>query len=187
MPALGLTVDDRSLLAAFRQGKTEAFESIVRRHHPRLLRIAERRCGGGALAEDAVQIAFVRAHRYLRTTGPIENLGAWLRRIVHNCANDLLRTERRDRLGLDAVGEVAAPDQAAGDDKELRGIIAQGIERLPEIYREPLRLCYLHGLKAREISIRLDENLHSVKSRIARGRAELRRRLRGTLERGGWL
>ena len=56
--------------------------------------MAEHRCGAGALADDAVQTALVRAHRYLKGTGPVENLGAWLRRVVHSCATDLLKAER---------------------------------------------------------------------------------------------
>ena len=44
--------DDHALLAAFRAGELSAFERIVRRHYGGLVRLAERRCGGGALVED---------------------------------------------------------------------------------------------------------------------------------------
>jgi DNA-directed RNA polymerase specialized sigma24 family protein len=66
-------------------------------------------------------------------------------------------------------------------------MVAAAIDRLPEIYREPLRLCYLEGVEAREIAERLRDNVHSVKSRIARGRHELRRRLEHVLIREGYL
>ena len=172
---------------AFRAGSSGAFEVIVRRHYPGLLRVAEQRCGAGALAEDAVQAALVRAHRYLRGPGTVENLGAWLRRVVYNCATDLLKTHRRDRAGLDLARDVAAPADDTIERAELRRIVKDGIQKLPEIYRAPLTMCYLHGIEAREIAIQLDDNLHSIKSRIARGRRELRRRLEHVLVKAGYL
>ena len=161
---------------------------IVRRHYPVLLRVAEQRCGACALAEDAVQAAFIRAHRYLSGSGPVENLAAWLRKVAYNSATDLLGTERRERTGLDLATGVAAPvEESVLERSELRTLVAEGIEKLPEVYREPLTLHYLHGVEAREIAARLGDNLHSVKSRIARGRRELRRRLEPILEKGGYL
>jgi len=179
--------DDGRLLAAFRAGSGDAFEGIVRRHYAGLLRVAEQRCGASALAEDAVQAALVRAHRYLRGPRAVLNLGAWLRRIVYNCATDLLKRERQDRAGLHLADDVAAPAGRTLEQDELRRIFREGIERLPEIYREPLRMRYLHGLDAREVAAQLRDNVHSVKSRIARGRLELRRRLEPELVRAGYL
>lgn len=179
--------DDGALLAAFRQGHPSAFEAIVRRHYPGLLRVAEQRCGTGALAEDAVQAGLIRAHRYLSGTGAVENLGAWLRRIVYNCATDLLRTERRDRPGAEYLNGVAAPADPRLERTELRELVAGAIGKLPDIYQAPLRMRYLHGIEAREIAAQLNDNVHSVKSRIARGRRELRRRLEHILEKAGYL
>jgi RNA polymerase sigma-70 factor (ECF subfamily) len=71
--------------------------------------------------------------------------------------------------------------------RELEGLVRGAIERIPETYREVLFLRFLMGLEAKEIAERLDDNIHSVKSRIARGRRELRRRLEGVLTRGGYL
>ena len=183
----GRTGSDDHLLAAFRKGDGVAFEALVARHYPSLLRVAEQRCGAGALAEDAVQAALVRAHRYLQGNGHIANLGAWLRRVVFNCATDLLATKRGDVHGLDLAAGVAAPEDAAAERAELRAIVEGGIGGLPEVYRLPLSLHYLEGLDAREIAEHLDDNLNSVKSRIARGRAELRRRLERRLRDGGYL
>ncbi|MGH7162358.1 MAG: RNA polymerase sigma factor [Planctomycetota bacterium] len=179
--------DDGALVAAFRAGRIGAFEAIVRRHYQGLLRVAEVRCGSGGMAEDVVQVALVRAHRYLRRARAVENLGAWLRRVVHNCANDLLRTERRDAPAPAALDSAPAPSDATLEREELRSLVRGAIEKLPPVYREPLTLCFLMGLEAREIAARLDDNLNSVKSRIARGRRELRRRLEHVLRRGGYL
>lgn len=182
-----MTADDGALVAAFRAGHPKAFEAIVRRYYPRLLQAAEGRCGGGALSEDAVQAAFVRAHRYLKGEGEIQNLGGWLYRVVMNCATDLLQAERKPHAALDLNVSAADPQQSHLERDELRMLVAEEIGKLAEIYREPLILCYLHGVEAREIAARLGENLHSVKSRIARGRRELRRRLEPVLTKGGYL
>ncbi|MGQ0613657.1 MAG: RNA polymerase sigma factor [Planctomycetaceae bacterium] len=178
--------EDSALVAAFRTGRGDAFEAIVRRHHAGLLRIADLRCGGGAMAEEAVQTALIRAHGALRRAGAVENLGAWLRRVVQNCATDLLAGRRAAPAPLP---EIAAPDAAphAGLERtELRRMVSEAIQKLPDLYREPLTLHILEELEAREIAARLRENLHSIKSRLARGRRELRRRLEGVLARAGY-
>jgi len=179
--------DDAALLAAFRAGEQSAFEAIVRRHRGALIRLAERRCGGGALAEDAVQTGLIRAHAYLLREGDVANLGAWLRRVVYNCATDLLERERQPaaRPPESRAAPAAAFDRL--ERKELRGIVARAIDRLPDLYREPLRLRYLEGVDAREIAALLQDNLNSIKSRLARGRRELRRRLGDFLGREGYL
>ena len=179
---------DGRLLAAFREGRRGAFEAIVRRHYTALLRVAEQRCGVGALAEDAVQAALVRAHKYLRGSGHVDNLGAWLRRIVYNCSTDLVRVERgRAPLPLAPGMDLPARRERRLEHKELRHLVADAIEQMPEIYRAPLRMCTLFGLEAKEIAAQLGDNIHSIKSRIARGRRELRRRLAPTLRKAGYL
>jgi RNA polymerase sigma-70 factor (ECF subfamily) len=179
-----LPSDDGGLVAAFRAGRVAAFDAIVERHYKGMLRVAEQRCGSGALADDAVQTALVRAHRYLRGKGPVENVGAWLRRVVFNCATDLLQGER-PRAELSE--ELPAGETGGVEGRELRQILAHAIAKLPDLYREPLEMHYLFGLEAREIAEQLKDNLHSVKSRIARGRRELRRRLEDQLRRSGYL
>jgi len=181
--------DDRALLAAFQAGEAYAFEAIVSRHYAGLVRLAEQRCGAGALVEDAVQTGLIRAYSYLRRDGQVENLGAWLRRIVYNCATDLLTRERKGNPGLDQIVDpgVPAAQPLRLERAELRALVSAAISRLGEVYREPLRLRYLEGYEAREIAEQLGDNLNSIKSRIARGRRELRRRLEGVLVREGYL
>jgi len=183
--ALGpLPADDGGLVAAFRAGRVAAFDRIVERHYAGMLRVAEQRCGSSSLADDAVQTALVRAHRYLRGPGQVENLGAWLRRVVFNCATDLLKTERP---GAELTEDLPAEETDGVEGKELRQILATAIEEMSDTYREPLRMRYIHGLEAREIAEQLKDNIHSVKSRIARGRRELRRKVEGLLRRSGYL
>jgi RNA polymerase sigma-70 factor (ECF subfamily) len=184
MKGAELPADDGALVAAFRAGRAAAFDKIVERHYAGMLRAAEQRCGGGALAEDAVQTALVRAHRYLRGSGAIDNLGAWLRRVAHNCATDLVKVEPK---AIELTEDVPASEAEGVEGVELRQILARAIARLPGIYREPLTMRYLHGLEAREIAEQLKDNIHSVKSRLARGRRELRTRIEDVLRRAGYL
>ncbi len=187
MTSVAHSSDDGSLLAAYRAGQASAFEALVRRHYPGMLRIAERRCGLGATADDAVQQALIRAHRYLRGTTQIDNVAAWLRRVVHNCATDLLNSERRQRVGYELSIDLPAPADSPLERQELKAIVAEAIGQLPDVYRRPLTMRYLYGIEAREIAARLNENIHSVKSRLARGRRELRRRLEPVLRRAGYV
>ncbi|MFQ5844721.1 MAG: sigma factor-like helix-turn-helix DNA-binding protein, partial [Planctomycetota bacterium] len=70
---------------------------------------------------------------------------------------------------------------------EPRELVLDGIELLAEIYREPLRMHFLFGLEAHEVARELRQNLHTIKSRLARGRRELRRRLEPRLTKAGYL
>lgn len=192
--------DDPSLLAALRAGDKEAFERLVQTHRRRLFGIALRRTKDAAIAEDAVQVAFIQAWKHLpRMPGEID-VTAWLTTVVQNAALDQVRRDQRqERLAQRAHD--AAPDrqELRGADRaapvagarlerdELGSLLLEGVRALPEPYRLALDLFHVQGMTVEEISVTLSLNENTVKSHLARGRGLLRRRLAGALERGGWL
>ena len=93
---LRLQSDDRlARLAAL--DNHAAFEAIVRRYRPELLR-ASRRVLSDQRGEDAIQQAFLKAHEALLRNGPPEKLRPWLHRIALNSSLDILGEEATSEL-----------------------------------------------------------------------------------------
>ena len=91
----GLRADDAALVARLRNGDSRAFEELVRRDTPRLLRVARRFLDSEEDARDAVQDAFVSAFRSISKFDSTALLSTWLHRIVINACLMKLRTRRR--------------------------------------------------------------------------------------------
>jgi RNA polymerase sigma-70 factor (ECF subfamily) len=192
--------DEPGLLAALRAGDAGAFERLVQIHRKRLFGIALRRTRDAAIAEDAVQVAFIQAWKHLpRMPGEID-ITAWLTTVVQNAALDQVRRDQRqERLAQRAHDAAPEREDRRGADRtavtvgerlerdELGSVLLEGVRTLPEPYRVALDLFHVQGMTVEEISQTLSLNENTVKSHLARGRGLLRRRLAGALERGGWL
>jgi RNA polymerase sigma-70 factor (ECF subfamily) len=153
-----------------------------------------RRLQGKVGPSDLVQEVFLEAHRdfdAFRGTTPAE-LRSWLRQVLaHDLANQVRRfqkTGRRDvRLERELAGAleqssqalerglaaVASPSQSA-ERRERSVRLADALERLPEDYREVLRLRHFEGLSFPEVARRLNRSVDSVKNVWARALARLR-------------
>ena len=156
-----------------------SWDDIVRTHLVRVYRLAYRLTGNPHDAEDLTQEVFVRVFRSLPgyTPGTFEG---WLHRITTNLFLDSARRRQRIRfegLGQDAEGRLAGGDPSpaqAFDERHLDGDIQAALRDLPPEYRAAVVLCDIEGLSYEEIAATLDVKLGTVRSRIHRGRAQLR-------------
>ena len=144
--------------------------------------------GNAADAEDLVQETYARALGAAEQFTPGTNLKAWLFRILRNGFISLYRRQRHDPLvgDLEPVESVTEGSQDAwlrGDREldRLRNVVAEEIEAallaLPEEHRTVI-LLDLEGLSEREVADVVGCPVGTVKSRLARARAALRRRLK---------
>jgi RNA polymerase sigma-70 factor (ECF subfamily) len=157
--------------------------------------MALRITGEPAGADDALQEGLISAYRALDRVEP-RNLRGWFVRIVQNAARDALRRERRRptlsiRSGegpdsSDERGAVAEPQAGAASDPvlaaergELAGELAAALEQIPEERRTAILLYDVDGYDYAEIAEITGCSVGTVKSRISRGRGELRRLLVG--------
>jgi RNA polymerase sigma factor (sigma-70 family) len=156
-----------------------SWEDVVREHSGRVYRLAYRLTGNSHDAEDLTQEVFVRVFRSLPTYTP-GTFEGWLHRITTNLFLDI--TRRRQRIRFEGLGEDAAarlrgaeptPSQAF-DDRHLDHDIAAALADLPPEYRAAVVLCDIEGLTYEEIAAALGVKLGTVRSRIHRGRAQLR-------------
>src|SRR4051794_25110220 len=159
-----------------------SWDEIVQAHGARVYRLAYRLAGNQYDAEDITQDVFIRVFRSLEnyTPGTFEG---WLHRITTNLFLDLVR--RRARIRFDALpddtgdrlpGSAPTPEQAY-DDTHLDADVQTALASLAPDFRAAVVLCDIEGLSYEEIAATLGIKLGTVRSRIHRGRAQLRQAL----------
>ncbi len=187
-PVRGSPTTDRDLVAAAVGGDRAAFAVLVERHQGRIISLLERLTGCREQARDLAQETFVSAYRKLSSFAHRSEFSTWLYRIACNHAAAFLRKRRRPALvdaalpggGLHGVLEpatTAAPVSAGLEHAELSARLAAALERLDDRYREVVVLADMHDATYEEVAEVLDIPLGTVRSRLHRGRLELRRLL----------
>jgi RNA polymerase sigma factor (sigma-70 family) len=187
----GCALTDAQLLEAFVSRRDEAaFEVLVWRHGAMVLRLCQRILRDAHEAEDAFQATFLVFARKAGAIGKRESVSSWLHKVAYRVA---LRVRARS-VKRGAQQELAddVPAREPADDlvwRDLRPILDQEIDRLPEKYRAPFVLCYLESHTNEEAAEQLGCPKGTVLSRLARGRERLRSRLarRGVALSAGWI
>lgn len=178
---------DAMLVARLRSGDDDAFDEMTRQYAGRMLAVARRMLRTEDDAHDAVQEAFLSAFKSLDRFEGHSKLSTWLHRIVVNAALMRLRTRKRkpeasidDLLpSFDETGhfaaEVSPPDlpSDAFERRELRTVVRQCIDRLPDSYRAVVLLRDIEELDADETATALGITTSAVKSRLHRARQAL--------------
>jgi RNA polymerase sigma factor (sigma-70 family) len=157
------------------------WEQVVRDHSARVYRLAYRLSGNAQDAEDLTQETFVRVFRSLADFSP-GTFEGWLHRITTNLFLDMVR--RRQRIRFDALpedterlpGTAPSPEQVYSD-THLDPQIQAALDALSPEFRVAVVLCDIEGLTYEEIAATLGIKLGTVRSRIHRGRVQLRQAL----------
>ena len=156
-----------------------SWEQIVRDHSARVFRLAYRLTGNPHDAEDLTQDVFIRVFRSLHTFQP-GTFEGWLHRITTNLFLDSAR--RKQKIRFDGLAEGADerlpsswpnPSEALAD-AGLDHDVAAALAALSPEFRAAVVLCDIEGLTYEEIAAVLDTKIGTVRSRIHRGRAQLR-------------
>ena len=190
---------EEQFLERLRAGEATAFNRLVEERHGDIYALLYRLTEDPEEARDLTQETFLQAFRHLASFRGDADLRTWLYRIAVNQARNRWRwwkRRRRDRtVSLDApVSEgIDAPLWAglAGDEgldperqalaRERELALHAALATLSRPYREVIVLRDIEGLSYEEVASTLDLNVGTVKSRLSRGRNELRRRLEGSL------
>ncbi len=157
------------------------WEQVVRDHSARVYRLAYRLSGNAQDAEDLTQETFVRVFRSLADFSP-GTFEGWLHRITTNLFLDMVR--RRQRIRFDALpddterlpGTAPGPEQVYAD-THLDPQVQAALDALAPEFRVAVVLCDIEGLTYEEIAATLGIKLGTVRSRIHRGRVQLRQAL----------
>jgi len=180
-------MDERRLIVSAQRGNVQAFNQLVQAYQEMAFNVAYRILGDDDAAADATQDAFLSAYKAIeRFRGG--SFKAWILRIVTNACYDQLRLkQRRPTTSLDdmladgdhglVMQDSAEPPEARLLREELGEVIQKGLGTLPPEQRVTLILSDIQGLEYREIAQVTGTSLGTVKSRLSRGRARLRKYL----------
>jgi RNA polymerase sigma-70 factor, ECF subfamily len=142
-----------------------------RHRRARLRRFVARRLNDRQDVDDVVQDVLLKAHESLHQLRAAERIDAWLARIASHRIIDLHRARRSTvELPEDLPAPVAQDDPVAA----LAPCLPAMVERLPQTFRDAVRLSELSGVAQREVAQRLGLTLSGAKSRVQRGRRLLR-------------
>jgi len=172
---------DAELVRLAQEGDLDAFAEIVRRHERRLRIVLLRILDDPRDVEEAVQDAFVQAWRNLGRFRAEAALFTWLYRIGVNAAIARTRRKMHQMADLDSLPSEGAahvsPEvrpEAVAEAHDLRARILAALAELPFEHREAVVLRDVVGLTNEEVAAALDLSVPAAKSRIHRGRLELR-------------
>ncbi|HEU4509073.1 MAG TPA: sigma-70 family RNA polymerase sigma factor [Pyrinomonadaceae bacterium] len=189
---------EAQFIERLKQGDAAAFETLVNERSGEIYGLLYRLTENGEEARDLTQETFLRAFQSIVNFRGESDLRTWIYRIAINQARNRWRWWRRRRrdvtFSIDAPDSNGGPGLSAslkatsGSDPETDTLahereraLKKALSSLRRVYREAVVLRDIEGFAYEEIAATLDISVGTVKSRLARGRQELRRKLEGSL------
>jgi RNA polymerase sigma-70 factor (ECF subfamily) len=188
------SASETTFLEKLKAGDPLTFDQLVNRYSADIYGLLVRLTEDTEEAKDLTQETFLRALRSIGSFRGEADIKTWLFRIAINESRNRHRWwKRRHRdttVSLETESEtlglnerIASPSsedpETAAINHERGQAIQQALQELPQNYREVVVLRDIEGLTYDEIADALKTNVGTIKSRIARGREELRRKLKG--------
>jgi RNA polymerase sigma factor (sigma-70 family) len=171
-------LSEGQLVRQFAAGDEGAFEALIVRHGPTVLGVCRRMLPDARDVEDAFQATFLVLLRKAGGLRDPEAISPWLYGVAGRVAARIrARAARRsaeERKG--ARPQVTQPDRDL-EQRELRALLDEEIQRLPEKYRRPVVLCYVEGRTHEEAARKLRCSAGSLRGRLDRARRKLQDRL----------
>jgi RNA polymerase sigma-70 factor (ECF subfamily) len=183
---------EEALLAKAAEGSLDAFNELVIQYQNMAYSLALSMVGDAAAAEDVAQVGFIKAFQNFHSYRG-GSFQAWLLRIISNTAYDHHRQAKRypvvpffeEEDGEDEQETSAwfvdpvVPVETAVEQNEERRRLQHMLDELPAIYRSVITLVDLYELDYDQAAGALNIPMGTVKSRLARARQQMRRKLEG--------
>lgn len=183
------SADDSALVSDSLSGDRDAFGQIVSRYQSLICSLAYSATGSLSQSEDLAQDTFVTAWKQLRDLREPAKLRAWLCGIARNVINSSLRKQGREPSHraeqIEELPENPSLEPLPVDhtiNREEADILWRSLERIPEIYREPLILFYREQQSIESVAAHLDLSEDNVKQRLSRGRKLLQEQVLAFVE-----
>ena len=185
---------ESEFIEKLKSGEANAFDTLVVRYSADIYALLIRLTQDAEEAADLTQETFLSALKSIEKFRGEADLKTWLIRIAINESRNRFRWWKRRRrektISLDmpfGASETPLSDSLSSHlsnpeetilQQEREKHLTKALSDLPSIFREAVVLCDIEDLSYEEIAVALDINIGTVKSRIARGREELRKKLR---------
>ncbi|AUD59607.1 MULTISPECIES: RNA polymerase sigma factor RpoE [Shewanella] len=187
-------LSDQQLVERVQQGDKNAFNLLVLKYQSKVISLISRYVRNQADVADVAQEAFIKAYRALPNFRGESAFYTWLYRIAVNTAKNYLVSQGRRAPandvdaedaeyyeGSDALKEFASPERLMLSD-EIKKVIFDTLETLPEELRMAISLRELDGMSYEDIAIVMDCPVGTVRSRIFRAREAIDKKLQPLLE-----
>jgi RNA polymerase sigma factor (sigma-70 family) len=175
----GAGLTDGQLLDCFLSRREDAaFAALVKRHGPMVLGVCRRLLQNAHDADDAFQATFLALLLKASSIKPRERIGPWLYGVA--CRTSLnARRALAIRQAKERRASLPSPTEAPTDldSQDVRPLLDEELNRLPDKYRVPVVLCYLEGKTVEETARQLGWPRGTVAGRLARARGLLAGRL----------
>jgi len=194
---VGRPAQDAALIRAFQEGDKAAFDKLVLNHKDRLFNLCYRILGDYEEANDSAQETFIKVYRGLKKFRFESGFSTWLYRIaVNTCKNKLKSSAYRQKskmvpLDNPVLANRSQPSREIQDEspspamelekKERMRVIQEAIDALSPEQKQVVTLRDIEGFSYEEVAEITGFNLGTVKSRIARARQDLRKKLRSVI------
>jgi RNA polymerase sigma-70 factor, ECF subfamily len=188
---------DLSLVQRVQRGDKSAFDVLVRKYQHKVVKLVMRYMRDPADAEDVAQEAFIKAYRALPQFRGDSAFYTWLYRIAINTAKNAIVSRDRSPVvydldlqnseeSYDMQGRLADTEtpEALVLTEEIRTIVNQAIDALPEDLRTAIVLRELEGMSYEEIAASMECPVGTVRSRIFRAREAIDRKLADVFDGG---
>jgi RNA polymerase sigma factor (sigma-70 family) len=180
---------DASLVAESLNGSREAFGQIVGRYQTLICSLAYSATGSFSQSQDLAQETFVTAWKQLSGLREPGKLRSWLCGILKNRIYKNYRSQGHQPVHaaepLEMAGEMASSELPPSDQtisKEEEAILWRSLEKIPELYREPLVLYYREHQSIETVAANLELSEDAVKQRLSRGRKLLQEQVLSFIE-----
>ena len=164
---------DQQIISRVLAGNREAFETLIARYSDPLYRHALGMTGSPDVAEDILQMSFIKAYHHLAEVRG--RFDAWVFRIVANGCKDWLKNIRRSHLSYeedDQPSSFATPEEEL-DRTELRTDLDGALAALPASLREAFVMKHVEGRSYEEMADLLATTVGALKMRVHRAREAL--------------
>lgn len=179
--------NEKDLILQSKSGDIESFEKLIKTYQKMAYNVAYRIMGNEEDAKDMTQEALIKVYRNIKSFRMDSSFSTWLYRIVMNTCKDALRKKKAVVISLDkpihtTEGEMQMEfedDQPTPEEKlvtkETQKMVHDALQKVNEVNRVVLVLRDIKGFSYQEISDIVDVPVGTIKSRINRGRQELKK------------
>ena len=180
-------MSDQELIKLCKQGDRQAFNQLVEKYQDRVVNMAYGLLSNKEDAYDAAQETFIKVYRSINSFAEKSSFGTWIYRILSNVCKDMLRKRQRTikvvsihNSGDDNENIFDIPDhnptpEEATEKTELQEKVWEALGKLKAEYREVIVYIDMQGLSYEEVGSALGCPVGTVKSRLNRARAALKK------------
>lgn len=181
-------MEERELIRRAQGGDVAAFEQLINEHQKRIFSIAYRVAGNPDDAADMAQEVLVKIFKNINKFKGDSKFSTWIYRVATNtCLDELKRLKRHKAYSLDQeletedgavsvdVEDTAPTPEQSAERKAIRSAVNSAIAKLGEEHKKVIILRDIQGFSYEEIAKMLNCSDGTVKSRISRARAQLKK------------